>query len=111
LRLTVKTACCSHNKKSHKPLFRFHINPTGCCFIITGQLLRLIQLIPALIAAIKAIEDALLISGQGKAKLDAVVEIVTTADESLKSILPLVTSAIGTLVRLFNASGVFGRAG
>lgn len=73
-----------------------------------NNVMTILALIPSLIKAIKAIEEAIPLPGQGKAKLDAVLEIVSTADATIKGILPLVTSAIATLVKLFNSTGIFG---
>ena len=64
----------------------------------------LMQALPAIIAAVKAVEAAVPMSGAGKAKLDAVLSIVTTAESSLSGMVPQITAIITTLVGLFNTS-------
>lgn len=72
--------------------------------------------IPALIAAIKAVEDAIPSAGQGSAKLAAVGEILGAADQLANGagdyfakIWPTLQTIAGSLVKLFNATGVFGK--
>lgn len=71
--------------------------------------LTILQAIPAIIAAIKAVEAAVPGSGQGKAKLDAVLALITAAEQSFTQYLPQLTSVISTLVTLFNSTGIFGK--
>lgn len=70
-------------------------------------LLTIAQLLPALIAAIKAIEDAIPGSGQGEAKLAAVRGIIEAVDASYKNLWPQLQPIIGVLVGLFNKTGAF----
>ena len=70
-------------------------------------LLIIAQLLPALIAAIKAIEEAIPGQGQGEAKLAAVRGIIEAVDASYKSLWPQLQPIIGVLVGLFNKTGVF----
>jgi hypothetical protein len=70
-------------------------------------LLIIAQLLPALIAAIKAIEEAIPGSGQGEAKLAAVRGIIEAVDASYKSLWPQLQPIIGVLVGLFNKTGAF----
>lgn len=67
----------------------------------------ILNLLPAIIQAIKAIEGALPGNSPGPAKLEAVIGIMTAADETIKPLVPQITTVIGHLVRLFNATGVF----
>lgn len=71
------------------------------------KLLIILKLLPALIAAIKAIEEAIPGEGKGEAKLKAVREIIETVDGSLGTLWPLIAQVIGKLVAAFNESGVF----
>lgn len=64
--------------------------------------LLIMQSVPAILAAIKAVENAMPISGAGKAKLDAVIALVTTANAALSGAIPQLTSIIGAFVDLFN---------
>ena len=70
-------------------------------------LLTIAQLLPAIIAAIKAIEEAIPGSGQGEAKLAAVRGIIEAVDASYKSLWPQLQPIIGVLVGLFNKTGAF----
>ena len=65
------------------------------------------QAIPAIIAAIKAIESAVPGSGQGAAKLDAVLNIILAVEAGFTAVLPQLTAVITTLVTLFNKTGAF----
>lgn len=69
--------------------------------------LQILQALPAIIAAIKAVEQAVPGSGQGSAKLDAVLGIVTAAEAGFSQCLPQLTTIVGVLVGLFNKTGVF----
>jgi len=64
-------------------------------------------LIPALIAALKAIEAALPESGKGAEKLVLVREIVEGINDEAKDNWPLIEKTIGRLVAFFNKMGIF----
>ena len=72
-----------------------------------NAILSILGIMPVIIQTIKAIEAAIPNAGQGKAKLDAVLEIITNLDESFQQYLPQLSTVIGTLVKLFNAVGLF----
>ncbi len=72
-----------------------------------NQLLAIVQLIPALIAAIKAIEEAVPGQGQGEQKLAAVRGILEAIDGSYRALWPQLQPIVGILVGLFNKTGVF----
>lgn len=74
-----------------------------------NAILTILHSLPAIIAAIKAIEAEVPGSGQGRAKLDAVLALVTAVDASLGAMLPQLISVIGTLVTLFNSTGAFSK--
>ncbi len=67
----------------------------------------LLQLLPAIITAIRAIEEAIPGKGQGEMKLAAIREILESASGQVSMIWPLIEKAIGVLVGLFNKTGVF----
>lgn len=69
-----------------------------------------LELIPALIAAIRAIEEAIPGQGQGEAKLAAIRQIIESGYSQAKDIWPLAEKAVAALVGLFNATGVFTRS-
>lgn len=70
-------------------------------------LLLIAQLIPAIIALIKAIEEALPSAGFGSEKLAAVREILENTYAGVKEIWPIIEKVIAVLVGLFNKTGVF----
>ncbi len=70
-------------------------------------IIAILSLIPTLIAAIRAIEDAIPMSGQGKAKTDMVLQIVEATGEGAKEVLPVLQKAIGIVVGTMNATGAF----
>ena len=70
----------------------------------------ILQLIPTLITALKAIEDAIPGSGMGEQKLAAVRSMLEVIDGSISKLWPQISGVIGVLVNLFNATGVFKKA-
>ncbi len=70
----------------------------------------ILQLIPALITALKAIEEAIPGSGQGEQKLSAIRGILEAVDGSITSLWPQISSVISVLVTLFNNTGIFKKA-
>ena len=75
-----------------------------------GNIVIILQLIPALITALKAIEEAIPGSGQGEQKLAAVRGILEAVDGSITSLWPQISSVISVLVTLFNNTGIFKKA-
>ena len=75
-----------------------------------GNIVIILQLIPALITALKAIEDAIPGSGMGEQKLAAVRGILEAVDGSITSLWPQISSVISVLVTLFNNTGIFKKA-
>ena len=67
----------------------------------------ILQLIPALIAAMKAIEEAVPGNGQGEQKLAAIRGVLEAADSGVAKYWPQIQTAIGVLVGLFNRTGTF----
>ncbi len=67
----------------------------------------ILSLIPSLITAIKAIEEAIPGQGQGEAKLAAIRQILEVADAGIAALWPKISDAIGVIVSLFNKTGVF----
>ena len=72
------------------------------------NILIVFQLLPALIAALKAVEDAIPGSGQGEAKLAAVLGMLQAVDEAYVKLWPQICGVVSALVTLFNTTGVFG---
>ena len=74
------------------------------------NLVIILQLIPALITALKAIEDAIPGSGMGEQKLSAVRAMLEVIDGSISKLWPQISGVIGVLVNLFNNTGIFKKA-
>lgn len=70
-------------------------------------LIMLLQLIPSIIAAVRAAEDFVPIPGQGKSKLDFVLGVITDVYEGAKDLIPGVIKIISRVVDLGNLTGVF----
>jgi hypothetical protein len=73
------------------------------------RLLTVMRLLPALIVAIKAIEEAIPAAGRGAEKLQAVREIIEAVDESARALWPQIAASVAVLVALFNKTGVFAK--
>lgn len=72
-----------------------------------NTVIMILNLIPALIAAMKAIEDAIPGSGKGEEKLSAIRAILEAVDAGSVKLWPQISAVIGVLVGLFNRAGVF----
>ena len=73
-----------------------------------------LALLPTIIDAIKALEGAFPVAGQGAAKLQALRNIIASAYEiaadatlSFDKLWPAIQSAISAVVSLANATGLF----
>ena len=69
--------------------------------------LMILNMIPAIIKALIAIEAAIPVSGKGSEKLDAIRETLEIADATLVTMWPKIQETIGVFVKLFNKTGVF----
>ena len=67
----------------------------------------ILNLLPALITAMKAIEEAVPGQGQGEQKLAAIRAILEGANTQIGSYWPLIEKTVGILVGLFNKTGAF----
>ena len=72
-----------------------------------GNIVIILQLIPALITALKAIEEAIPGSGKGEQKLSAIRGILEAVDGTVANLWPQISSVVSVLVGLFNSTGVF----
>lgn len=75
------------------------------------KLLIIMKLLPAIIAAVKALEDAIPDGGKGAEKLEAVRQMLEAVDEGVRALWPQIASVIGVLVGLFNKVGAFPKQG
>ncbi len=74
-----------------------------------NKILIVFQLIPAIIAAMKAIEEAIPGEGEGEKKLSAVRQMIEAVDASIGKLWPEIAGVVTVLTNLFNATGVFGK--
>ncbi len=79
-------------------------------------LISILQLFPAILAAIRAAEEAIPASGQGKTKLDLVLGVVQGVYDasselqssfSWQSLVVVITKVINNVVAVLNAAGIF----
>ena len=68
-----------------------------------------LQLLPAIITAIKAIEEAIPGQGRGEDKLAAIRGILEGVNANVDTYWPALEKAIGVIVGLFNRTGVFSK--
>lgn len=76
-----------------------------------NTIIMILNLIPALIQAIRAIEDAIPGAGKGEEKLSAIRSILEAVDASATKLWPQISAVIGVLVGLFNRTGAFKTTG
>jgi len=69
--------------------------------------LLVVQLIPAIIALVKQIEEVIPQSGQGAAKVTAIRQILEASYDGFQEIWPSLEKVIASIVNLFNITGVF----
>lgn len=74
-----------------------------------NAIITVFQLIPAIIAAMKAIEEAVPGQGKGEAKLAAIREMLELVDGTVAKLWPQISGVVGVLVKLFNQTGAFAK--
>ena len=67
----------------------------------------ILNLLPALITAMKAIEEAIPGQGKGEDKLAAIRAILEATNAQIGALWPTIQTVIGILVSLFNKTGTF----
>ena len=81
-----------------------------------NTLLLILKIFPLLLAAVKAVEEAIPLPGQGKKKLDLVLDVIKSAFDastdlsasfSWPKLVSLVVPMITQIVDLHNALGLF----
>jgi hypothetical protein len=81
-------------------------------------LIAVLRLLPVVLAAVRAVEEAVPMPGQGKKKLDLILDILKTAhdggsdlakDFSWDKLVGLVVPMIGKIVELHNELGLFSK--
>ena len=73
------------------------------------KVIQILKLLPALFAAIKAVEDALPMAGMGNEKLTLIREIMESTHDAVSDLWPSIAAAVGKIVALFNKAGVFNK--
>lgn len=76
-------------------------------FVNMQNIVLILQLLPALIQAMKAIEEAIPGQGQGEQKLAAIRQILEAVDSGVAKFWPQIQTTISVLVGLFNTTGAF----
>ena len=69
--------------------------------------LMLLQLIPALIQAVKSIEEFYPGAGQGKEKIAIIRELMESSYSEIKDAWPAIEKAVAMIVSLANTVGIF----
>ncbi len=69
------------------------------------KIILIFKLIPAIIVAIQAIEEAIPGQGEGEKKLEAVRQMLIAVDSGIGSLWPQIAGVVSTLVALFNQTG------
>lgn len=64
----------------------------------------ILKLLPAIVAGIKALEEAIPGQGKGEQKLAALREILELVDSTVSSAWPQIASVVAILVKTMNAS-------
>ena len=81
-----------------------------------NTLLTVLKLLPAVLAAVKAVEEAIPLPGQGRKKLDLVLDVLKSAYDastdlsasfSFEKLVALVVPMITKIVDLHNSLGLF----
>ena len=65
------------------------------------------ELLPAIITGMKALEEAIPGAGQGEAKLIAMREMLEKISAQAAAMWPIIEALIGILARTFNKTGTF----
>jgi len=71
---------------------------------------QIISLLPGIISAVRNAEEFVPISGQGRAKLDFILGILTDLIGDVSGIIEPITKVINRIVSLANATGIFQKA-
>ena len=79
-------------------------------------LLAILKLLPVILEAVRALESAIPLPGQGKKKLDLILDIIKSAydassslakDVSFEKLVAVIVPMIARIVDLHNALGLF----
>lgn len=71
------------------------------------KIILVLKMLPVIIAAIKAIEDAIPGNGKGEQKLAMLRQILELTDSTITNLWPTIESVVKVLVNTFNDTGTF----
>jgi hypothetical protein len=71
--------------------------------------LTILKMLPAIIAAVKALEEFAPIPEAGKAKLDLILGFAKELGGDAEKAVPTITNVVGKIVSFANALGVFAK--
>jgi len=71
--------------------------------------LQVLELVPAIIALVKAVESQFPESGKGAVKLAMVRSILEAAHDNITDMWPSIEKIIAVLVKFFNENGSFNK--
>lgn len=74
------------------------------------KLIQIFTLLPALIQAIRAAEDAIPLPRAGREKLELVLGIIDDVADATAELKPIVARIVARVVSTFNALGIFQRS-
>lgn len=73
--------------------------------------LQVMAMLPGIISAVKQAEEFIPLPGQGKAKLDFTLGVISDTVDAAGEILPVVAKVVARVVDLANATGAFQNGG
>lgn len=69
------------------------------------KVMLILKLLPAIVAGIKALEEAIPGQGKGEQKLAALREILELVDGTVSSVWPQIAAVVAVLVKTMNSTG------
>jgi hypothetical protein len=72
--------------------------------------ITILNLVPAIITAMKALEEAIPVPGQGDQKSAAIRAILEATNDKIDVYWPLIQKTINVLAGLFNKTGIWQKA-
>lgn len=75
-----------------------------------AKITAVLSLLPAIIEAVKAVENLVPGSGQGASKLQAIREILEAVSDQAATLWPEIQKVIAVIVTLANKTGTFAKA-
>jgi hypothetical protein len=79
----------------------------ACMEVSVKTFIQIVQMLPAIITAVKELESFVPVSGAGKAKLDFIVGVISDTVSDASSVIEPITKVVARLVALANSTGIF----